>query len=204
MPVYLTDPDLEDRLKAERAATGADRYDEVWEGITFMPPLANNEHQSMRIELAVVAHVALGEKARGRVYPGVNVSDREEDWLDNYRCPDVAVFLPGCLARDCGTHWWGGPDFAVEIVSPRDRSLEKLDFYALVGVRELLVIDRDPWRLELYRLHQGQLVSVGHNDLSQPTALVSTVLPLSFRLLPDTNRPRIEVLHQDGVQRWVV
>ena len=28
--------------------------------------------------------------------------------------PDVAVFLPGGLARNCDTYWLGGPDFVVE------------------------------------------------------------------------------------------
>jgi Uma2 family endonuclease len=204
MPVYLTDPDLEERLKAERAATGGDRYDEVWEGVTFMPPLANNQHQSLGFEFAVVIHYALGDRLRGRIFPGVNVSDREDDWESNYRCPDVAVFLPGCPARDCGTHWFGGPDFASEILSMGDRTLEKLPFYAAIGVRELLIIDRYPWSLELYRLTQGQLLSVGKSDLEHTTPLVSAVLPLSFGLLAGVPRPRIEVIHQDGKQRWIV
>jgi Uma2 family endonuclease len=204
MPVYLTDPDLEERLKAERAETGGDRYDEVWEGITFMPPLANNEHQSLGTELAIACHLALGEVGRGRVYAGVNVSDREEDWLYNYRCPNIAVFLPGCPAKDCDTHWCGGPDFAVEIVSPHDRSREKLAFYAQVGVRELLILDRAPWALELYRLQNGELLSVGQTDLARPAPLASEVLPLTFGLLPGGDRPRIEVAHRDGVRRWVV
>src|SRR5262249_5094249 len=153
--------------------TGGDRYDEVWEGVTFMPPLANNQHQSLGVEFGVMFCLALGEAVRGRIYDGVNVSDRVEDWLYNYRCPDVAVFLPGCLAQDCGTHWYGGPDFGVEIVSPHDRSREKLEFYARVGVRELLIIDRDPWGLELYRLRDGELRSVGQSTLARPAVLTS-------------------------------
>jgi Uma2 family endonuclease len=204
MPVYLTDPDLEERLKAERAESGGDRYDEVWEGVTFMPPLANNQHQSLGTGMAVVFHLALGEVGRGRIYAGVNVSDRDEGWEFNYRCPDVAVYLPGNRARDCVTHWWGGPDFGTEIVSPRDRSREKLAFYASVGVRELLIVDRDPWALELYRLHQGQLLSVGRSDLNQPMPLESTVLPVTFRLIAGSDRPQIEIVHRDGVQRWTL
>ena len=33
MTLMVLDPDLADRLKAERQASGGDRYDEVWEGI---------------------------------------------------------------------------------------------------------------------------------------------------------------------------
>jgi Uma2 family endonuclease len=169
-----------------------------------MPPLANIEHQSLGTELAVVHHLALGEAVRGRIFAGVNVSDREEDWEYNYRCPDVAIFLPGNPARHCGTDWLGGPDFGIEIISPHDRTLEKLPFYASIHVRELLVIERDPWVLELYRLEQGQLRSVGQTDLNRPIPLVSAVLPLTYSLLPGAPRPRIEVRHQDGVRRWEV
>ena len=63
---------------------------------------------------------------RIRIFPGCNVSDRPKRWKKNYRCPDVAVFLPGNPAEDRETHWFGGPDFAVEILSPYDRSREKL------------------------------------------------------------------------------
>ncbi len=38
MPMYLVDSDLERRLKTERQLSGADRLDEVWDGVYFMPP----------------------------------------------------------------------------------------------------------------------------------------------------------------------
>ena len=168
-----------------------------------MPPLANNQHQALGTQFSSVVLLSLGEIAIDRVYAGVNVSDRIEGWLENYRCPDVAVFLPGCLAQNCGTHWCGGPDFGAEIVSDGDRSREKLDFYALVGMRELLIIDRDPWALELYRLQAGRLVSVGKVDFAHPGSLVSEVLPLTFRLVAGQFRPRIEVTHRESRQSWL-
>lgn len=202
MAVYITDPTLEEHLKAERRDSGGDHWDEVWEGVYFMPPLANNEHQNLATQLAIVIHPALG--GRGKIYVGVNVSDREDDWKDNYRCPDVAVFLQGGQAKDCGTHWCGGPDFAVEIVSPYDRSREKIPFYSEVGVRELLLIDRDPWNLEWYKRQNDELVLSGQSSLAQPAVLTSEVLPLRFRLVVGSARPMIEVTHADGAQRWLV
>jgi hypothetical protein len=56
----------------------------------------------------------------------------------------------------------------------------------------------------LYRLHDGQLSLVGQSRLDQPDVLQSTVLPLSFRLIPGDTRPWIEVCHNDGVQQWAV
>src|SRR5947208_2767487 len=136
MAMYVVDPYLERRLKAERISSRSDRFDEVWDGVYFMPPLPNNEHQFFQTQLAVVLQLALGSVDQGTAYAGVNVSNREKGWQKNYRCPDVAVILPGCKAKNCGTHWFGGPDFAVEILSPKDRSREKLPFYSSVGVRE--------------------------------------------------------------------
>src|SRR5581483_1679822 len=106
MAVYTTDPHLEERLRAERAKSGADRYDEVWEGVLFMPPLANNEHQALASRLGAIL-VSVVPPEAGQVYVGVNVSDCEDDWTFNYRIPDVAVFLAGTKSKDRGTHWLG-------------------------------------------------------------------------------------------------
>ena len=222
MPMYLVDPDVERRLKAERQSSGADRLDEVWESVYFMPPLANNEHGFFQIQLAIAFQSALGSVEHGTVYPGVNVSDREKGWRTNYRCPDVAVVLPGCKAKNCGTHWFGGPDFAVEIISPKDRSREKIPFYSSIGVRELLLLDRHPWALELFRLQGNELKTCGRSTIQRPILLTSSVLPVSIRLVPPGERrgsngqrrprsngrklarPSLEILHKDGVQRWII
>ncbi|MCC7335769.1 MAG: hypothetical protein IT422_11770 [Pirellulaceae bacterium] len=44
MPAMILDPQLQRELIAQRALTGADRYDEVWEGVTMLSPMANNQH----------------------------------------------------------------------------------------------------------------------------------------------------------------
>jgi hypothetical protein len=102
------------------------------------------------------------------------------------------------------TFWLGGPDFVVEIVSPDDASRDKLEFYSSVGVRELLLIDRNPWQLELYQLKGRTLAEVGRSTTSESTTIRSAVVPLSFKLIPGGARPSIEVTHHDGVQRWMV
>ena len=195
----LTDEDL-----STRHESGGDRYDEVWDGVYVMSPLANVEHQILATQLAAVIQMAIGVGDAGIAIAGVNVSDREVDWTKNYRCPDVAVILKGCAAKNCGTHWFGGPDFLVEIVSPDDLSRQKFDFYASIKVRELLIVDRMPWALELYRLEAEELQSVGRTTVESPIQLQSTVLPLNFRLIPGTVRPVIEVMHNDGRQAWRV
>jgi Uma2 family endonuclease len=204
MATLVLDPNVEERIKAEREASGADRFDEVWEGVYHVSPLANDEHQGLvgRLTWLLVDLIECHEL--GLVRPGVNVSDREDDWKFNYCIPDVAVFLRDTTARYCDTHWVGGPDFAVEICSPRDETRDKLPFYGRVGTRELLLVDRDPWALELYQLQGDQLVLAGASRLGAPEALVSAILPLTFRLVPAAGRPRIEVRHHDGIQSWLV
>jgi Uma2 family endonuclease len=202
--MLILDSYTEERLKAEREESGADRMDEVWEGVYIVSPLPNNEHQSLASRLHFVIFSVIGLDGGGTVFQQVNVSDREEGWMSNYRQPDVAVILEGGRARDCGTHWVGGPDFIVEILSPDDHAREKIPFYAKVGVRELLLIDRDPWALELYRLRRGRLVRVGRVEPGQDRALTSEVLPLRFRLLAGGKRPSIEVVHQDDQRRWTI
>jgi Uma2 family endonuclease len=198
MAMLVLDRDHEKQVRAQRQAMGIDRYDEVWDGVYVMSPLADVEHQVLVAKLIVAIQTAVGLDSPHKLCAGVNISDRADDWTQNYRIPDVAVFLEGTTAILHGTHFQGGPDFAVEITSEDDRSREKLPFYAKVGVRELLLVDRDPWALELYRLREGQLVLIGRSTLAQPATLASEVLPLSFRLVPGEPRPRIDVRHPDG------
>ncbi len=204
MAMMVLDPNVEERLRAEREASGADRYDEVWDGVYMVAALANNQHQDLKTGLGAALQFAVGWDAEATVLDGANASDRDDGWEHNYRIPDVVVVLPGSVARDCGTHWCGGPDFCVEIASPGDRSRDKLDFYGSIGVRELLVVDRDPWSLELYRLTSGRLELVGRSTPAAPAVLASAVVPTSFRLAAGDPRPRVEVTHADGVQRWLV
>jgi Uma2 family endonuclease len=201
MTLIVTDPREKERLIAERRAAGGDKYDEVWEGDYVMAPIADDEHQD--VQLALGSALLQVMRPHGAfVRAGVNVTDRDEGWEHNYRCPDVVVFLADTTARNCGSHWVGGPDFAVEILSPGDRTPKKLPFYASVNVRELLVIARKPWSLELFRLRDGELASAGKLDVSSGDPLTSDVLPLSFRLIAGSPRPIIEVRHRETGQTW--
>ncbi|HEV3166591.1 MAG TPA: Uma2 family endonuclease [Isosphaeraceae bacterium] len=203
MRMLILDPTEQKRLIRRRRAIGADRFDEVWDGVYVIAPTADNEHQYVAGKLVSALDQAISRTSSARVYPGVNVSDRADDWKKNYRCPDVAVFLPGNPARDSGTHWLGWPDFAIEIVSSHDRSRRKLPFYAKVGVRELLLVNRRPWSLDLYRLREQALELAGRSSLETPQTLASDVLPLTFRLVAAEDRPQIEVSLVGGPEKWM-
>jgi Uma2 family endonuclease len=204
MATLVIDPLVEEQIRKERAAHGADRYDEVWEGTYMMAPMPNMEHQGLAARLTSVLDFVIRQSNLGEVFAGANVSDREEDWLHNYRGPDVVVVLNGSRAKNCGTHLCGGPDFLIEIVSPGDASRDKFAFYGGIGVRELMIVDRDPWRLELYQLQGDQMSLAGQSRLEEPTLLASNVVPLTFRLLAGDVHPQIEMTHRDGVHRWIV
>ncbi|GAC1339287.1 MAG: hypothetical protein NVSMB14_05710 [Isosphaeraceae bacterium] len=204
MALLVTDPLVEEELIADRRARGIDRYDEVWEGVYVLSPLANDEHQYLASELSYILRSVLGGREVCDVRAGVNVSDRDRDWTKNYRAPDVAVRFPGGKAIIHKTHWQGGPDFAVEIVSKGDRTREKFEFYSKIGVRELLIVDRDPWALELYRLKGRKLTLVGKSTLANTERLESVVVPLSFRLKKVEKAARIEVEHGESEQKWLI
>lgn len=209
MATLNTDPQLEKSLIQQRQAWGADHYDEVWEGVYMMAPNPNNEHQQIISRLVFILEDVVGVSGSGTVLPGTNVARIGGDWTKDYRCPDVAVFLRDTQAVDCDTHWQGPADFLVEIVSPGDATREKLPFYEEIGVRELLIVDRNPWALELYR-HLGQhLALAGRSVVAQepPGAgdrLASQVVPLAFQLLPAQPRPQIGVTHPAAGRQWVM
>jgi Uma2 family endonuclease len=166
--------------------------------------LPDDEHQQINTRLTSIADFVVGWSGLADVRGGVNVSDRHERWTHNYREPDLAIYLKTTQARNYRTHWLGGPDFGAEIVSPGDRTYEKLDFYARVGTGELLIIDRSPWKLELYRREADEMKLAGQSTLEAPQVLASEVIPLTFRLIPGDPRPRIEIVHTGNGQRWEV
>ena len=202
MPVLILDPIYEQRIRDELNNADEARRDEVWEGVLVVPPMANNEHQRIVAKLTAAFSVVIDWNKGDQALPGCNVSDRDKDWTFNYRDPDVAVYLAANPAKDSGTHWVGGPDFLVEVVSPGEDPRQKLDFYAKVNTREVLIVDRNPWALELYRLAGGKLTLAGTSDAVNAATLASGVLPLTFQLQPGTPRPTIHVTHTATGQTW--
>ncbi len=200
MAILILDPDRELQVRQRWPGLNEDRWTEVWEDVTVMSPVPNNDHQNLVNSLGGVFWLVISQNSLGTVYQGVNLSDRTPNWLENYRNPDVTVFLNGNPAADHGTHYVGGPDFAVEVVSPGETPAAKFAFYAAVGTRELLVVHRDPWRLELFALDAGQLKPAG----SSPAVVASATLGLTFQLVDATPRPRVAVTHPATGGAWSV
>ncbi len=204
MPVPILDENRSNECRAQPEKSGLDRWDEVWDGVLVVPPMPNNEHQQLVQKLGYVFHSVVDWERGDQAMPGANVSDQLTEWKGNYRCPDSVVHLAGEIARDMGSHWYMSPDFLVEIISPGEDPLKKFDFYAKVKTRELLIVERDPWAVELFQLHRGKLRSAGCSTLPKPTTIASTVLPLTFTLQKGKPRPTILVAHTATGQTWTV
>jgi Uma2 family endonuclease len=197
MDPLIVDPRISERLIKERRAHGADRYDEVWGGVYIMSPAPNDEHQELATRFARPLLEVIEDSGMGAVRIGINLASDPDDWERDYRVPDVAVFLKGSRAVCHGTFWSGPPDFLVEITSPWDKTRDKLEFYSDQDTRELLLVDRDPWHLELYRLQHGRLTLVAQATPSEDVDIESDVLGLRFRLAAGSPRPTIEIISAD-------
>ncbi len=136
--------------------------------------------------------------------PGVNLAAGAKDWENDYRVPDAVVFLAGTAAENHDAFWTGAADFVVEITSPPTPHPE-ISLYSRLGVREVLIFNRQTRVLELYRPQDGELREAGTSSLARSKRLLSSqVLPLDFRLIPGADRPQVEAHHRTTAERWVV
>jgi len=142
-------------LLDERRARGVDRWDEMWEGELHMVPPGSVEHQRVGAELFLV----LGPlaKANGLVpfydATGVFRPGADNDW----RAPDN-VFARSEALSARGIE--GAASLVVEILSPNDETYRKLDWYAEVGVGEVLVVEPETRRVELFANRDGRMIPV--------------------------------------------
>lgn len=169
-PVHMSESSLESVVEMRRKS-GAGRLDECWEGVWHLTdPTARHQEIAGRI-YRIHAQVVEDERL-GSVWISINVTDRERTWMENHRCPDGAVILrgnPGRWVEESRAAFLGGPDLVVEVRSPDDETLDKLPFYASLGVREVLMIDQRDSAPQLWRLEGGRYREV--SGVSEVTGL---------------------------------
>lgn len=181
---------------ARRKLTGIDRWDEMWEGVLHMSPAPSAEHQRILTELTAFLLPLLKSAQRGLLRVGINVFRQSVDEED-YRIPDLTFVAGGratILAED-GVRG-GGPDAVIEIRSPGDETYEKLPFFAGLGVREVVVIDRDTKKPEILRLVERQYQVVA---LQLEGWIPSESLGVRFRVV-DGPRLALEDLTDPGAR----
>jgi len=162
MPTLVMDPAPAeiDALLERREALGLDHRDEVWQGVLHMNPPPSYRHE----RLSSILHRLLGPYADaaglemvGTV--GIGVTD------DN-RVPDLTLQRP----QDAQPQWQQTAAVVVEIVSPRDKSWDKSDFYAAHNVDEVLIVDPQARSVSWLGLKDGRYEEIEHSaviDLGQ-------------------------------------
>jgi Uma2 family endonuclease len=146
-----------------RKRTGADRYDEMWEGELHMAAAPNRLHQGIEGALEAYLRVIWVPATGGQVYHQINLAP-PGGWPSNYRIPDLVLLLPDRFHIDQNEYFEGAPTAVVEIHSPGDETYDKLPFYAELGVPEVWVIHRDTKAPEVHVLRRRSY------RLQRPTA----------------------------------
>ncbi|MBL8898499.1 MAG: Uma2 family endonuclease [Planctomycetes bacterium] len=144
---------------AWRKRIGADRRDEMWDGVLHMAPAPNRAHQDLEGELEAYLRYEWKPRSGGKVYHQINVATPGR-WPEDFRVPDLVLLLPDRFGIDRNEYFEGGPNVVVEIRSPGDETYEKLPFYAGLDVREVWIVERDVREVEVRRLLDGVYASV--------------------------------------------
>jgi Uma2 family endonuclease len=176
--------EVSEDLLAERRRTGADLWDEMWEGVLHLVPTPSGWHQRFGTKLLVVLTPiaeALGLSASYET--GLYRSD------ESYRTPDLVFSL---VEQHTKRGVEGGAELVVEILSPNDETYEKLPFYEAFPVREVLVLNPDTRAIELFTLRGGKYHAVAADDRG---VVRSAVLGVGFATRPG---PKLEILGPSG------
>jgi Uma2 family endonuclease len=131
-----------DHILEWRKRTGAYSWDEMWDGVLHMTPIANRVHQDLQGALYAWLLVYWASRTACRVYPPINIAS-PGGWPNDYRIPDLVLLTPDRFHIDHNEYFEGAPTSVVEVRSPDDETLEKLPFYARLGVPEVWIVDRD-------------------------------------------------------------
>jgi len=155
-----------EELLAQRSRWGADRRDEVWEGVLHMNPPASHEHE--RLVMLLGRLLGPHTDRAGLELTGAVAIGAPHD----YRAPDLALHRPGAAQQ-----WHPTAALVAEILSPSDEGWEKLPFYAAHHVDELLIIDPaepaihwlalDEAQGEYRAVDRSRLIDLGPRELAE-------------------------------------
>ena len=171
-------------LAAQRAAAGIDMRDEMWKGVLHMVPAAIDRHQ--RLEADLLRWLWPYADAAGLVVTtdtGLYLAD------DDWRVPDLVV------ASDAHRTARGvelGAEVVIDIRSPGDETLDKIEFHGHAGVSQVVVIDRDTCELHSWRLEPDVRRLVAE-DLPGSGSVSVQSLRVLIRRVEGPNGPWIEI-----------
>jgi Uma2 family endonuclease len=156
-----------DALVERREALGLDRWDEVWDGVLHMNPPPSYKHERLVMHLGgLLGHYA--ELAGLELVGGVGIGV-----LNNNRVPDVVLQRP----EDAREQWQETAGIAIEIVSPKDESWNKFEFYAAHEVDEVVIVDPEKRTVDWFGLGDGEYKAVEHSSLIDigPSELITQI-----------------------------
>jgi Uma2 family endonuclease len=156
MVVVGTPPPELTALLERRRRAGADRLDEVWEGVHHMVPAPSGEHADIAQQLAVLLDAPARAAGLVPTMHEFNLGESERD----FRVPDGGLHRH----RPRGA-WQASAALVVEIVSPDDETQEKLPFYAEHSVDEILIVDPTDRTVTWLSLRDGRYQPVSQSDL---------------------------------------
>jgi Uma2 family endonuclease len=146
-------PEFQELLERRRE-WGADRHDEIWDGVHRVLPVPGEAHWLIDQQLAEL----LGPFARAAGLicgPEFNLGDKND-----FRVPDRGLHRPEITGD-----WRPTAALVVEILSPGDETPAKLPFYASHAVDELVIVDPRSRTVEWLALEQDQYRPIDHSRL---------------------------------------
>jgi Uma2 family endonuclease len=174
--------EVPEAMLAERRRLGLDKRDEMWDSVLHMVPPPGGEHQRLGTQLIrVLAPLAERLGLISSYETGLYRS------ADDWRIPDQLYYRPE-QRSDRGAE---GAELVIEIRSKGDETDGKKDFYAGLGVREMLIVQPEGRTFDLLRLVGDQWLVVSSNAEG---GVRSEVLGAQFA----TVEGRLQITWQDG------
>lgn len=175
--LYLEVPDaiLEDRRRR-----GADRHDEVWDGVVHMVPQPSPAHNSFQLGLRD-ALLPIARRHGLQVFTEAALYDPVTGEA-NYRVPDLSFARADQISR----RGLEGAELVIEVLSPNDESWEKLPMFARAAVREVWIVHPETRALDVLILADASYSPVPPRD----GAIRSIVLDVDLEL---TAGPRLRI-----------
>ncbi len=177
--------EVDPKLLEQRRRSGADLFDEMWEGVLHMVPMPAERHQRLgALLIAALLPLAQARGLRMAHHIGLYRAD------DDYRGPDLAAYRPDQASRR-GLE--AAAEVVIEIVSPRDESRDKLPWYAARGVSEIFLIDRDTLDVERFAPRDGRPVQTDHTRSDALGCTIERIDDSTLRIVTDDGEIEIRL-----------
>lgn len=176
--------EVDPKLLEQRRRSGADLWDEMWEGVLHMVPPPAERHQLLGAKLCAVL-LPIAETLGLRLVQHIGLYRADDD----YRGPDLAAYRPDQTSRR-GLE--AAAELVIEIVSPGDESREKVPWFAALAIRDIFLIDRDTLDVERFEPRDGRPIQTDHTRSEALGCTIERVDDSTLRIIT-ADRGEIEI-----------